>query len=95
VVSEETFALVRDIVAGHPLPALTVRGFRREIVPYVIDALLDVAGKPKHVFTEHAAGLDLYLDLDRIDAAESERLRGVLVDALDALERRRTPAPDR
>jgi class 3 adenylate cyclase len=95
VVSEETFTLVRDIVAGHPLPALTIRGFRREIVPYVIDALLDAAGKPKHVFTEHAAGLDLYLDLDRIDTAESERLRGVLADALDALERRRTPAPER
>jgi adenylate cyclase len=94
VVSSETFALVRDIVAGHPLPPLTVRGFRDEIVPYVIDALLEAQGRKKHVFAEHAPGLDLYLDLDRVDDHENERLRGVLSDALDALERNRAPAAD-
>jgi class 3 adenylate cyclase len=98
VVSEETFTLVRDIVAGHQLRPLTVRGFRDEIVPYVIDALLDAPGQRKHVFTEHAAGLDLYLDLDRVDDAQRDHLRDVLadaLDALDALERQRTPTPDR
>jgi adenylate cyclase len=94
VVSAETFTLVRDIVAGHPLPAVTVRGFRDAIVPYVIDALLEAPGRQRHVFAEHAAGLDLYLDLDRVEDGESERLRGVLSDALDALERRRMPAPE-
>jgi adenylate cyclase len=94
VVSAETFTLVRDIVAGHPLPPVTVRGFRDEIVPYVIDALLEAPGRQRHVFAEHAAGLDLYLDLDRVEDGESERLRGVLTDALDALERHRMPTPE-
>jgi adenylate cyclase len=93
VVSAETFTLVRDIVAGHPLSALTVRGFRDQIVPFVIDALLEAPGQKKHVFAEHAAGLDLYLDLDRVDDGENERLRAVLSDALGALERRRAPTP--
>jgi class 3 adenylate cyclase len=92
VVSEETFTLVRDIVAGHPLPSVTVRGFTHAIVPYVIDELLEASGDDRHVFAEHAAGLDLYLDLDRVDADEAERIRDVLTNALDALERRRTPA---
>ncbi len=92
VVSQETFALVRDIVAGRPLPALTIRGFRDEIVPYVIDELLEAHGQSKHVFAEHASGLDLYLDVDRVDAGETDRLRGVLSDALGALERRTPPA---
>jgi adenylate cyclase len=92
IVSEETFTLVRDIVAGRPLPAVTVRGFRDAIVPYVIDELHEATGEDRHVFAEHACGLDLYLDLDRVDEREADRLRGVLTDALDALERRRTPA---
>jgi adenylate cyclase len=95
VVSAETFTLVRDIVSGRPLPPVTVRGFRDEIVPYVIDALLDATGRARHVFAEHARGLDLYLDLDRVDDGENDRLRGVLTDALEALERRRTPTPER
>jgi class 3 adenylate cyclase len=94
VVSQETFALVRDIVAGRPLAALTVRGFRDEIVPYVIDELLDTPGQARHVFAEHASGLDLYIDVDRIDDRDSERLRAVLTDALEALEQRRIPALD-
>jgi class 3 adenylate cyclase len=92
VVSAETFALVRDIVAGRPLPALIIRGFRDEIVPYVIDALLEAPGQVKHVFAEHAAGLDLYLDLERVDDREKERLRGVLSNALEALNGH-APAP--
>jgi class 3 adenylate cyclase len=88
VISAETFALVRDIVAGHPLPAVTVKGFARPIVPYLVDALLDVPGRHRHVFTEHAAGLDFYLDVNRIEQGETERLRQVLRDALAELERR-------
>jgi class 3 adenylate cyclase len=95
VVSAETFALVRDIVAGHPLPAVTVKGFGRPIVPYLIDALLDVPGRQRHVFTEHAAGLDFYLDVNRIENGETERLRRVLQDALAELERRADPTVDR
>jgi adenylate cyclase len=94
VVSGETFALVRDIAGGHPLPALKIRGLRHEIVPYVIDELLDAAGSARHVFTEHAAGLDFYLDVDRVDGRDSERLREVLSDALEALDRRARPAAE-
>lgn len=95
VVSQETFMLVRDIVAGRPLPALTIRGFRHEIVPFVIEELLEAPGQAKHVFAEHANGLDLYLDLDRLDDRESDRIRGVLSEALKAIERRKMPAAER
>jgi class 3 adenylate cyclase len=86
VVSYETYALVRDIVAGHALAPVSMKGIAREVVPYQIDGLLDGSGKTLQVFSEHADGLDLYLDLSRIDAHAARNLRGVLHQAISALD---------
>lgn len=94
LVSAETFALVRDIVAARPLSALALRGLSGVFEPFVVDRLLDPGAVEKHVFTEHGDGVDLYLDLDRVDDDENERLRSVLAAALKALEGRATPTPD-
>jgi class 3 adenylate cyclase len=86
VVSYETYALVRDIVAGHALAPVSMKGIAREVVPYEIDGLLDESGNTLQVFSEHADGLDLYLDLGRIDADAARNLRGVLHQAISALD---------
>jgi class 3 adenylate cyclase len=86
VVSYETYALVRDMVAAHALAPTTMKGISREIVPYAIDGLLDADGRTVQVFTEHATGLDLYLDLGRIDAVQARSLKTVLQKAIDALD---------
>ncbi len=86
VVSYETYALVRDIVAGHALAPVSMKGIAREVVPYEIDGLLDESGNTLQVFSEHADGLDLYLDLGRIDAHAARNLRGVLHQAISALD---------
>ncbi|HEX8956006.1 MAG TPA: adenylate/guanylate cyclase domain-containing protein [Burkholderiaceae bacterium] len=87
VVSYETYALVRDIVSAHALAPTTMKGISREIVPYAIDGLLDSEGHVIQVFAEHATGLDLYLDLGRIDAAQARTLKSVLQKAMDALDK--------
>jgi adenylate cyclase len=87
VVSYETYALVRDIVAGHALAPVSMKGIAREVVPYAIDGLLDENGNTLQVFSEHGDGLDLYLDLGRIDADAAKNLRGVLHQAISALDR--------
>jgi class 3 adenylate cyclase len=86
VVSYETYALVRDMVAGHALAPVSMKGIAREVVPYEIDGLLDGDGNTLQVFSEHGDGLDLYLDLGRIDAHAARNLRGVLHQAINALE---------
>ncbi|MES2127122.1 MAG: adenylate/guanylate cyclase domain-containing protein [Pseudomonadota bacterium] len=88
VVSYETYALVRDMVAAHALPPTTMKGIARDVVPYAIDGLLDADGKTVQVFSEHGNGLDLYLDLGRIDADSAASLRKKLEAALAALEKR-------
>ncbi len=83
VLSYETFALVKDIVVAHALPPITVKGVAREVVPYVVERLVETGAAT--VFNEHAAGLDLHLDLDSIDDAEAERVGAILRNAMAAL----------
>ncbi|WP_229261895.1 adenylate/guanylate cyclase domain-containing protein [Duganella guangzhouensis] len=84
--SYETYALVRDIAAGHALPPVHMKGIAREVVPYVIDGLVDEEGNTTQVFTHSGDGHDLYLDLGRIDADAARNLRGVLHQAISALD---------
>lgn len=94
VISYETFALVSDVVSAHPLPPITMKGISREVIPYSVDSLLDAATEKGDVVIERAAGLDFYLDPSLIDAKEADRIRGVLADAMAALEKRQQkPAP--
>jgi hypothetical protein len=87
VVSYETYALVRSILVAHPLPPITMKGISREVVPYVVEGMLDASGTKMEIVSEHMTGLDLYLDPAMIDARTSERVAGVLRQALDTLER--------
>ncbi len=75
VISYETYALVRGILAAHPLPPITMKGISREVVPYVVEAMLDESGAKMEVFSEHSSGLDFYLDPTMLDAATAEHVR--------------------
>jgi hypothetical protein len=50
VISYETYALVRDIVAARALPEITVKGISRAVVPYVVEGVLDEAGRKIEIF---------------------------------------------
>ncbi len=86
VVSFETYALVRDIVAAHEQPSIRVKGIARDVVPYHIEGLINEAGATVRVVNEHTRGLDLYLDPSQITTEDAERIRKVLRDALDRLK---------
>jgi adenylate cyclase len=85
VMSYETYALVRDIVSAHEQPPIRVKGINRDVVPYVVDGLLDASGQTVRVVNIHTPGLDLYLDPTKISSTETERIRRLLRDALDSL----------
>jgi hypothetical protein len=88
VLSYETYALVRDIVAARELPQISVKGINRMVVPYVVEGVLDEAGRKIEIFSEHMAGLDFYLDPRAVDAAALERIQATLKGAIAALEAR-------
>jgi class 3 adenylate cyclase len=88
VISYETYALVRDIVAARALPQISVKGISRTVTPYVVEGVLDEAGRKIEIFSEHMTGLDFYLDPRAVDATGLERIRETLRNAIAALEGR-------
>jgi class 3 adenylate cyclase len=88
VISYETYVLVRDIVAARALPPISVKGVGRMVVPYVVEGVLDEAGRKIEIFSEHITGLDFYLDPRAIDATAIEHIRETLKNAIAALEGR-------
>jgi adenylate cyclase len=86
VMSYETYALVRDTVAARALPPMTMKGISRDVIPYVVTAVLDATGKNVPVFSEHMTGLDFYFNASMIDATEAPHIRVLLQDALKALD---------
>ena len=85
VLSFETYALVRDIVAAHALAPITMKGISRQVTPYLVDGLIDAAGTVTPVFSEHNDGFTFYLDLSTADAKTVAHARAVLGDAVRAL----------
>ena len=75
VISYETYALVRDIVVAQALPPITMKGISREVVPYAVDGIIDAAAEKSGVISEHAPGLDLYLDPAMVKSGDAARVR--------------------
>jgi adenylate cyclase len=88
VISYETYALVRDIVTAYPLPAISMKGISREVVPYTIESTLDASGRQTRTFSEHLHGLDFYLDPSALDPAAAAHVRKLLGSAMASLEDR-------
>jgi class 3 adenylate cyclase len=91
VISYETYALVRDIVRARPQDPITMKGITRQIVPYNVEGLTEEMAQRAGVISEHATGIDLFLDLDLLDKGARERTRRLLQEALAALEVRTQP----
>jgi len=89
--SYETYALVSDLVRARPLPAIKMKGISREVVPYEVEGLLGELAQRSLVISEHATGLELFLDLDAIDDVGVERAKKRLAEALLALTVRQMP----
>ena len=89
VMSYETYALVRDVVAARPLPPVLDPAIGREVIPYAFEHWLDGGIRSgRRIFSEHMIGLDLYLDTDILDSATTARVRNLLQTAIAGLEDR-------
>jgi adenylate cyclase len=83
--SYETYALVRDMVRARPLPPIAMKGISREVVPYSVEGLISEFAQRTQVISEHATGMDIFLDLEAMDQAGADRARRRLSEALSAL----------
>ena len=90
--SYETYALVRDMVRAAPLRPISMKGISREVVPYSVEGLLGELAQRPQVISEHAKGLDLFLDLEAMDERSIERAQKRLAEALLAVSVHTKPA---
>ena len=86
------FRSVRDLVRARPLAPIAMKGISREVVPYAVEGLLGDLAQRSHVISEHGQGLDLFVDLDVIDAQTAERAGRRLRELIEALDARHKPA---
>lgn len=86
VMSYETYALVRDIVHAKEMAPINMKGIARAVVPYSVEALREHAETQLAVISEHAKGVDLYLDIENLDAPAAARLQDKLQLALERLK---------
>jgi adenylate cyclase len=82
---------VRDLVRARPLAPIAMKGISREVVPYAVEGLLGELAQRDQVISEHATGLDLFLDLEAMDENGVERAKKRLAEALLALTVRGRP----
>ena len=68
-----------------------MKGISREVVPYAVEGDL-AAEAAETVFSEHARGIDFYIDVDALEAEGAARLRKRLLETLAAVDRRMTGA---
>jgi adenylate cyclase len=74
------------VISAHPLPAITMKGISREVIPYSVDDVLDDTAKGD-VIVERVKGLDFYLDPSLVDPQGVDRIRSILSDALAKLDK--------
>ena len=92
-------AQLRDLRAGQrhrpgdPQDPIRMKGISRDVVPYAIEG--DLGARPRSIFSEHARGIDFYIDVDALEADGAARIRRRLLDTLAAVERRMKGASPR
>ena len=96
VLSYETFALVSDMVVAKRLPPITMKGISREVMPYVVEAIV-AEGEEPPVIREQHAGVSLFLDPSLIEAKDIERIKDMIAAAIvkaeERVARRSDPKP--
>ncbi len=92
VMSYETYAYVADRVAARKLEPTHMKGIAREVIPYEIVGSLDGQGASSAIFDEHSQGIDIYMNLARIDSSALPHLRHVLQDAIVAIDKHNSGA---
>jgi adenylate cyclase len=88
IMSYETYALVRDIVRARALEPIAVKGISRDVVPYVVEGTAAEPNEGPRVINSQTKGVDVFVDLEAVDASSVEQVRAVLEEAITALDER-------
>ena len=86
LVSHESYALVKDVISCDDKGEINVKGYQKPIKVYSAIDMRKNLGKHQSYFEQALDGFSVYMDLDKINNYDRERILKSLKDATSRLE---------
>lgn len=86
LVSQETYALVRDLVDAEEQPSIEAKGIRRDIRPFALRNFLDEPG-PDRLIRCEGHGVSIRIDLHKLSDQSRDAALEHLIEVVERLRR--------
>jgi PAS domain S-box-containing protein len=90
LISQDTFSLIKDVIACKPRSEITVKGIAYPIMTYSVVDLIETLEKEREHIQAHLKGFNLSIDFERLNYTDKLYAREMLQKAISKLE----PVPD-
>lgn len=91
LISHETYSLVKDVIACEDKGQIRVKGYHQPVQVYSAVELRKNLGKDQTYFEHATDGFSVYMDMDKINNYDRERILSSLKDAARQLECQQQP----
>jgi PAS domain S-box-containing protein len=86
LISEDTFSLIKDVVACKPKEEITVKGIAYPVMTYSVLDLIETLKEEREHIKAHLKGFNLSIDFDKLNYADKLYAREMLQKAMAKLE---------
>mgnify|MGYP001819806636 CR=1 FL=1 len=86
LISEDTFSLIKDVVACKPKQEITVKGIAYPVMTYSVLDLIETLKEEREHIKAHLKGFNLSIDFDKLNYADKLYAREMLQKAMAQLE---------
>jgi PAS domain S-box-containing protein len=86
LISQDTFSLIKDVIACKPKNDIKVKGIAYPIMTYSVLDLVEALAKEQQHIQAHLSGFELSIDFDKLKHADKLYVRETLQKAIGKLE---------
>lgn len=86
LISEDTFSLIKDVVACKPKEEIAVKGIAYPVMTYSVLDLIETLKEEREHIKAHLKGFNLSIDFDKLNYADKLYAREMLQKAMAKLE---------
>jgi class 3 adenylate cyclase len=86
LISQDTFSLIKDVIACKPKEEITVKGIAYPIMTYSVLDLIETLHEEQEHIQAHLKGFNLTIDFDKLNYTDKLYAREMLQKAISRLE---------
>ena len=86
LISEDTFSLIKDVIACKPQDKITVKGIAYPVMTYSVIDLIESLQEERERIKAHLKGFKLSIDFEKLNYADKLYAREMLQQAMVKLE---------